>query len=161
MTQVIEIVVIGGTGSGKSHVLDVIDYALRHEYGPDAQVVSHELSRERRMGRPGVRPCVPGTIFNLKEHGVASGGQSLAGLKIEIDTLDTDSAPGQVEALHGIATGYAINPLESAIQSTVQMLNDGFANPEESSSLAAMRLQCHLDKLLALQLKKLAEEGDA
>jgi energy-coupling factor transporter ATP-binding protein EcfA2 len=164
MTQVIEIVVIGGTGSGKSHVLDVIDYALRHEYGPDAQIVSHELSRERRMGRPGAKPCVPGTIFNLKEQGVAAAGQSLGGLKIEIDTSDTDSALGQVEALQGFTTGYATDPLESAISSTLAAIRDeresgsGLSLNDHFNRDATLSiLGGHLIRLLELQVTQLNE----
>ena len=65
------------------------------------------------------------------------------------------------EDLRGYVVGYAIDPLESAIQSAVRMLNDGFVDPENASSLAGMKLQRHLERLLELQIKKLASEGEA
>lgn len=76
MTKVIEIVVIGDTGSGKSHVLELIDKALRTEYGHHVQIASHDLSLERGLGSPGEKPRVSDTIFNLREQGVPVGNCS-------------------------------------------------------------------------------------
>ena len=100
MTKVIEIVVIGGTGSGKSHVLELIDKALRTEYGHHVQIASHDLSLERGLGNPGEKPRVSETIFNLRERCTASVGDKSSGsLKVEVDTSAIDSALEKIEAL--------------------------------------------------------------
>lgn len=63
-----------------------------------------------------------------------------------------------VEALEGCVTGYAIDPLESAIESTVRLLREereSEAGQKGIKTVACQRLESHLDKLLALQLKQL------
>jgi energy-coupling factor transporter ATP-binding protein EcfA2 len=72
MTQMIEIVVAGPVGSGKSHVLELIEKALRAEYGHHVQIASHDLLCERALGSPGSKPRVSDTIFSLKEQGEVS-----------------------------------------------------------------------------------------
>lgn len=150
MSKVIEIVVIGGTGTGKSHVLELIDKALRAEYGHHVQIASHDLSCERGLGSPGEKPRVSDTIFSLREQG-ADEGKTLGSLKIDIDTSEFDSALGKVEALQGFTTGYAIDPLESAITTAAQTAN-------EVQGLTALILQSHLKDLCAIQKKKLSAE---
>lgn len=83
MTQskLIEIVVIGATGSGKSHVLELIDRALRAEYGHHVQIASHDLSCERGLGSPGTKPRVSETIFSLKEQGAPADKATAAEIK--------------------------------------------------------------------------------
>lgn len=62
-------------------------------------------------------------------------------------------------------TGYAIDPLESAIESTTQIMRDEYAQlvdlskpngGEVGESSVFARMAQHLDKLLALQLKRLS-----
>lgn len=72
MTQMIEIVVAGPVGSGKSHVLELIEKALCAEYGHHVQIASHDLLCERGLGSPGSKPRVSDTIFSLKEQGEVS-----------------------------------------------------------------------------------------
>ena len=67
MPKVIEVIVLGGVGSGKSHVLELIDKALRTEFGEYVTIESPELDAERAMGSPGARPDVAHTVFELKE----------------------------------------------------------------------------------------------
>ena len=67
MSKVIEVIVLGGVGSGKSHVLDLIDKALRAEFGENVTIESPELDAERAMGSPGARPDAAQTVFELKE----------------------------------------------------------------------------------------------
>ena len=181
MTKVIEIVVIGGTGSGKSHVLELIDKALRTEYGHHVQIASHDLSLERGLGNPGEKPRVSETIFNLREQGTASGGgQSMAGLKIEVDTSGVDLAlekldalgkaywrsriaSGSVEELQGFTTGYAVDPPESAIESTTRIMREEGEHAADIARTLSDRpttslyraMGEHLDKLLALQIRRL------
>ena len=175
MTKVIEIVVIGGTGSGKSHVLELIDKALRTEYGHHAQIASHDLSLERGLGNPGEKPRVSETIFNLREQGTASGGgQSMAGLKIEVDTSGVDLAlekldalgkaywrsriaSGSVEELQGFTTGYAIDPLGSAIELIVRMMDERMASDRSPSLNVGSMLMGHLEELLAEQLRQVTD----
>lgn len=180
MTKVIEIVVIGGTGSGKSHVLELIDKALRTEYGHHVQIASHDLSLERGLGNPGEKPRVSETIFNLRERGTASGGgKSSCSLKVEVDTSGVDlalkkiealgrecllrnisSGTASVEAAQGFTTGYAVDPLESAIDQAVRLLRDereSEAGQKGIKTVACQRLESHLSELLALQLKQLSE----
>ena len=150
MTRVIEIVVIGATGSGKSHVLDVIDRALRSEYGHHVQIASHDLSCERGLGSPGEKPKVAETIFSLKERGVVSG-QLVSNLKVEVDTSDIESALSRVEALQGFTEGFALDPLEQAIDQSVRLVG-------ETEGELAVRLSRHLDALLDEQLKLVSSQ---
>lgn len=147
MSKVIEIVVIGATGSGKSYVLELIDKALRAEYGHHVQIASHDLSCERGLGSPSGKPRVSETIFSLREQGIDSG-KTVGSLKIEVDN---SLALGQVEALQGYATGYAIDPLESAITNSAQAA-------AEAQGLTLTILQGHLKQLCETQRKKLGEE---
>ncbi|WP_256806558.1 hypothetical protein [Pseudomonas kurunegalensis] len=156
MSKVIEIVVIGGTGSGKSHVLELIDKALRDGYGPHVQVVSRELSQERALGSPGAKPSAD-TIFSLKE--LQPGAEPVVStLKIDVDTSGIDSALGKLDLLSGAVgyaelgdamKGYTLDPLESAILSTVGLLAD-------ATGQAAQRLDKHLAQLLDIQLNRVA-----
>lgn len=163
MTKVIEIVVIGGVGSGKSHVLELIDKALRDGYGPHVQVVSRDLSLERGLGSPGAEPSVD-TIFSLKEQGVASGGGRSDSVGVEQWERQLLSGAVSVEAVQGLATGYTADSLESAIDTTTRLLRDErellgelHAKGCESGRGLIDRLGAHLDDLLALQLKQLSE----
>ena len=161
MTQskVIEIVVIGGTGSGKSHVLELIDKALREGYGPHVQVVSRDLSLERGLGSPGAEPSED-TIFSLKEQGVLVGktakGEIKEGLRRSSESRRAywgHALPGQVEplkAVDGMALCVSLDPLESAIMSTVGLLAD------TSEGRVAERLTKHLAELLDIQLNRVA-----
>lgn len=47
--RMIQIAVVGGVGSGKSHVLATIQKALQSEYGHDLMVVSRDLYLERNL----------------------------------------------------------------------------------------------------------------
>lgn len=178
MTKVIEIVVIGGTGSGKSHVLDVIDYALRHEYGPHVQIASHDLSCERGLGSPGSKPCVPDTIFNLREQGAPAGKATAVEIKEGLRSCSASreaywahavgSAPlyARVEALtaiQGEAISFSLDPLEQAIESTARIMRDELERMAEislplggdiPSSTLYSRLGTHMEQLLAEQLKR-------
>ena len=177
MTKVIEILVIGDTGSGKSHVLELIDKALRDGYGPHVQITSHDLSLERGLGSPGEKPRVSDTIFNLRERGTASGGgQSSGSLKVEVDTSAIDSAlekiealgkdywlrkissgTASVEAVQGFTTGYAIDPLESAIELIVRMMDERMASDRSPSLNVGVMLMGHLEELLAEQLRRVTD----
>ena len=175
MTKVIEILVIGDTGSGKSHVLELIDKALRDGYGPHVQIASHDLSLERGLGNPGEKPRVSETIFNLRERGTASGGGKSSGsLKVEVDTSAIDSAleriealgkdywrsriaSGSVEELQGFTTGYDIDPLWSAIELIVRMMDERMANDRSPSLNVGSMLMGHLEELLAEQLRRVTD----
>lgn len=178
MTKVIEIVVIGDTGSGKSHVLELIDKALRAEYGHHVQIASHDLSLERGLGSPGEKPRVSDTIFNLRERGTASGGgQSSGSLKVEVDTSAIDSAlekiealgkdywrsqiaSGSVEELQGFTTGYAIDPLESAIEMAARLVSEHVTGSAPTCMTVLSVMTGHLELLLELQLKRLSSPND-
>ncbi len=156
MSKVIQVVVTGATGSGKSHVLSVIDAALREVYGPHAQVVSRDLSLERGLGGPTAAPSVD-TIFHLKEQ--QPGAEPIVStLKIDVDTSAIDTATGKLEALQGFALGsVGLDPLESAIQSTASMLRDereSLAVQQDIQTPLLLRLSSHLDELLAEQLAR-------
>lgn len=179
MTQskVIEIVVIGGTGSGKSHVLDVIDYALRHEYGPHVQIASHDLSCERGLGSPGEKPRVSDTIFNLREQGVPVGKATAGEIKEGLRNCSASreaywahavgSAPlcslvQPLAAIQGEASSFSLDPLAQAIESTVRMVRDEHqqmaeAGAQQDTALCD-RLGSHLDALLAGQLKRVTAD---
>lgn len=151
MTQVIEIVVIGAVGSGKSHVLELIDRALHDEYGKHVQVASHELSCERGMGSPGTKPKVAETIFNLREQAPASANQLKSDMpgpiafKVDIDSTGIDDAIGKAETLHRLTSSYVLDPLEQAIDQAARLVAD-------AEGELAIKLSRHLDALLAKQL---------
>jgi energy-coupling factor transporter ATP-binding protein EcfA2 len=161
MSKVIEVVVIGAVGSGKSHVLSLIDKALRDGYGPHTQIVSRELSMERGLGNPGAQPSAD-TIFSLKERGLISG-QITTNLKVEVDTAEIDAAITKTEALQGFATSFAIDPLEQAIESTARILRDERDHMAQISqplgvdipaSTIYQRLGAHLEQLLDAQFRR-------
>lgn len=155
MTQVIEILVIGAVGSGKSHVLELIDRALHDEYGQHVQVAAHELSRERFMGSPGTKPKVAETIFNLREQAPASGKQlksdspGAIAFKVDIDSSDIDQAIGKAETLQRLTSSYVLDPLEWAIDQASRLAAD-------AEGELAIRLGSHLDALLAEQLLRVS-----
>jgi energy-coupling factor transporter ATP-binding protein EcfA2 len=164
MTQVIEIVVIGATGAGKSHVLEVIDRALHSEYGQHVQVASHELSIERFMGSPSSKPSVSDTIFSLREQSSAPT-RKVDDLKVSIDTSEVTSALNKIEAIQGEAIAFTLDSLESAIRSTTDLLNDHAVFLAESNLSNVQRdgmrfvgekLNSHLNRLLAAQLDRFA-----
>lgn len=120
----IEILVVGPVGSGKSQLLDLIDRALRSEYGRDVCIESPDLESERRMGSPGAKPDVTGVIFELKE---------------------AASLPQLGEA-HACSFSL-LDPIEQAIEQTVRLVG-------ETSGDLAHRLSRHLDSLLEAQIDK-------
>lgn len=169
MSKVIEIVVIGATGTGKSNVLAVIDAALREAYGPHTQVVSRELSLDRGLGSPSDKPSAD-TIFSLREQ-VSKPAESIGTLVFDIDTSGIDAATAKLkeleeagerywasrldsgslsaEELQGFTTGYAVDPLESAINNTVSAATD-------AEGLTLILLQDHLKQLCEIQRTKLS-----
>ncbi|GFM73593.1 hypothetical protein PSCICL_45850 [Pseudomonas cichorii] len=163
MSKVIQVVVIGATGSGKSHALSVIDAALREAYGPHAQIVSRDLSLERSLGGPTTEPSVD-TIFHLKER--QPGAEPMVStIKIDVDTSAIDTATGKLEALQGCALSsvgaalgsFSLDPLESAIQSTASMLRDereSMVDQQGTPTPLSLRLASHLGDLLAEQLAR-------
>jgi len=67
-----------------------------------------------------------------------------------------------VEALQGCVTGYAINPLESAIDQVVRLLREereSEAGQKGIKTVACQRLESHLNDLLALQLRTLKDDA--
>jgi len=156
MTKVIEIVVIGCVGSGKSHVLELIDKALRDGYGPHVQVVSRDLSLERGLGSPGAEPSVD-TIFNLKEQGVASGGGRSDSVGVEQWERQLLSGAVSMEAVQGLTTGYTVDPLESAIELIVRMMDERMASDRSPSLNVGVMLMGHLEELLAEQLRRVTD----
>ncbi|MCE0912054.1 MULTISPECIES: hypothetical protein [Pseudomonas] len=149
MSKVIEIVVVGGVGSGKSHVLELIDKALRDGYGPHVQIVSRELSQERAMGSPGAEPSTD-TIFELKERRPAEHSASET-LKIEVDTSGISA---RLDSLQGALLA---DPLESAIASTASLIADERERLSELESPGYQLvgvLSSHLDRLLDVQISR-------
>jgi len=166
MTKVIEIVVVGDTGSGKSHVLDLLARALRAEYGIHAQITSHELSLERGLGHELLKPRIGDTIFNLREQGSASSSKN-GEMKISVDTSELVSILDRAEAIHGQVVSAALDPLEQAIQCTAQVMRDEREAMTElckrldqgmQASSLHDRMGRHLDQLLAEQLKRMATD---
>lgn len=74
----------------------------------------------------------------------------------------TSPVAASVEALQGFTTGYAIDPLEQAIESTVRALRDEHqqmadAGAKQDTALCN-RLGTHLDALLAIQLERVSSQ---
>ena len=141
--KAINVVVIGATGSGKSHVLQVLNDALKSAYGPHAQVCSHALSAEQAMGSPGSAPVVSETVFVLSEQNMPreSMAMNIEGLKNYI----LGEQPAEVQALEALPDGYA---LESAIRNAAEA-----AKGQEGLALTV--LERHLKSLCDLQLEQL------
>ena len=158
MTQVIEIIVIGAVGSGKSHVLDVIARALRGTYGVHAQITSHELSLEKNLGHYPTKPRVAETIFNLREQSDANYLEVIARRTLpKIDHLEISTA------VQGEALSFALDPLEQAIELTTRVLRDEREHLAQINaplcsdvppSPIYKRMSNHLESLLAVQLKR-------
>jgi len=86
---------------------------------------------------------------------------------IEADPVSCKSwqqrlATGSVntEELQGCMTGYAIDPLESAIESTVRMMDERMASDRSPSLNVSSKLMGHLEDLLAEQLRRLTPTSD-
>lgn len=165
-TNVIEVVVIGAVGSGKSHVLDTLAKALRWEYGAFAQITSHELSLEEGPGHELLKPCIADTIFNLREQGSTNASKN-GEMKISVDTSELVTILDRAEAIQGQAVSCALDPLEQAIQCTAQVMRDEQSamaeisqalNGDIPSSLVYKRMGSHLDELLAAQLKRVTAD---
>lgn len=89
----------------------------------------------------------------------------VSSMKIDIDTSDIDAVVGKVEALQGFTAGFALDPLEQAIESTARILRD--EREECSVQMHTMvsavplsdlyrRMSGHLDVLLAIQIERLS-----
>lgn len=161
MTQVIEIVVIGAVGSGKSHVMEVLARALRAQYGIHAQITSHELSLEKNLGHEPTKPRIADTIFNLREQAPAGG--KIGDLKVSVDASELTSAIDKLGAVQGEAVSFMLDPLEQAVESTVRVMQGERDQCSETSTTESgnvrttslyARLGKHLDELLAAQLKR-------
>ncbi len=73
LTNTINICVSGGTSTGKSHVMTVIEKALKDEYGLHTQVCSYDLSIERngiKSDEDMNKPNKADTIFYLEEFNI-------------------------------------------------------------------------------------------
>ncbi|AMA46253.1 hypothetical protein [Pseudomonas alabamensis] len=125
MSKTIEIVVSGPVGAGKSHVLALIERALRAEYGRDVCIVSPDLDAERQLGNPGAKPDIKHVVFHLSEDG-----------------------PSRLPALAQGEAFAGLDPLEQAIDQSVRLVG-------ESAGALAERLSRHLDSLLDIQLGRL------
>ena len=82
--------------------------------------------------------------------------------KGDIFAMIHEPAEQSIEVLSGFTTGYAIDPLESAITTTVGMLRDEHqqmteAGVKEDTALCD-RLGSHLDSLLAIQIERVTAD---
>jgi len=168
VSKVIEILVIGEVGSGKSHVLALIDKALRAEYGHHVQIASHDLSCERGLGSPGTKPRVSETIFSLREHSARITNEAAAGMRSRL--RDAAAEAPKVTAIQGEAIGSMLDPLEQAIQCTAQVMRDerdamaDLSKRLDQNTLASSlhdRMGRHMDQLLAIQLKRVTADEAA
>lgn len=135
MTQskLIEIVVIGATGSGKSHVLEIIDRALRAEYGHHVQIASHDLSCERGLGNPGTKPRVSETIFSLREQGVPADKATAVEIKVGLREC---SASRNARLASQLSSGYIdYSHLSEAIAKQHDRLVQILKRVEDTSAL--------------------------
>ncbi|MCH5515489.1 hypothetical protein [Pseudomonas syringae] len=74
-------------------------------------------------------------------------------------TLTADTVP-KIEALQGCISGFMLDPLEQAIESTVRMLRDEHQHMRDTGakqfSPLSDRLAPHLDALLAIQIQRVS-----
>lgn len=158
MTKVIDIVVIGASGSGKSHVLEMLSKALQNEYGMHAQITSHELSLEKNLGHQPIKPRIAETIFNLREEGGC--GFLEVGARRTFPKVDhIEASP----AIQGDAMRFMLDPLEQAIESAARVMRDELDHMAQISTTLQgsvpttsvyKRMGDHLDALLAAQLAR-------
>lgn len=103
----------------------------------------------------------------MQEQEVRDGGESqpkVGGLKVEVDTSDFWKGAleaGAVFSSVGQLSHVALDPVESAIQSTVSMMRDELqasgATPDQFPVGAYARLDAHLDELLRMQIDRLGK----
>lgn len=76
-TKTINICVSGTTATGKSHVMTVIEKALKAEYGIHTQVCSYDLSVERAGSKDKdmQKPNPADSIFYLEEFNIKRLGK--------------------------------------------------------------------------------------
>lgn len=101
------------------------------------------------------------------EHATAKLKESLEALELSRQYWDgrLGSGVASVDALQGCVTGYAIDPLEAAIESTTRIMREEGEHAADIARTLSDRpttslyraMGEHLDKLLALQLKQLNE----
>ncbi|EPM91694.1 hypothetical protein A259_38476, partial [Pseudomonas syringae pv. actinidiae ICMP 19070] len=81
----------------------------------------------------------------------------------DANTLTAGTA-SKVEAIQGIASGFVLDPLEQAIESTVRMLRDELQHMRDTAakqlSPLSDRLGAHLDALLAIQIQRVSGDED-
>ena len=70
----------------------------------------------------------------------------------------TEESPSPVNAIQGEVMGFALDPLESAIESTVRLVDDRLAADHPSSLNISTMLVGHLEDLLAEQLKRVTAD---
>ncbi|QQN24781.1 hypothetical protein JGS08_20750 [Pseudomonas cannabina pv. alisalensis] len=71
-------------------------------------------------------------------------------------------AEPKVEALQGVVSGFMLDPLEQAIESTVRMLRDEHQQMKDMGAVQdtplSDRLGSHLDALLAIQIQRVSDD---
>lgn len=76
----------------------------------------------------------------------------------------TAGAASKVEAIQGFTSGFMLDPLEQAIESTVRMLRDEHQQMEDMNAKQdtplSDRLGSHLDALLAIQIQRVSGDED-
>lgn len=154
MSKQIEIVVVGGAGTGRSTVLGVICNALKREYGSLADVVFGDRANELTAADH-ASPAA-GTVFLLN----AAESETLE-IKLDFDTSVADAWAEKAQSL--LSTAAAIEPgqaataaftfdsLEHAIEAAVRLKAD-------AKGADVARLGYHLEHLLALQLENLTTQ---
>ena len=82
---------------------------------------------------------------------------SLQVLSVSIDNDQLSKGAASVEAIQGFTTGYAIDPLESAIELIVRMMDERMASDRSPSLNVGSMLMGHLEELLAEQLRQVTD----
>ena len=133
------------------------------------------LNDERSINRDGSTVTLTYDVTPLKAE-TRNEGQTVSKLKIEIDTSEVDAALEKVEALgkafwepqlssgtvsveavQGLTTGYTVDPLESAIELIVRMMDERMASDRSPSLNVGVMLMGHLEELLAEQLRRVTD----
>lgn len=125
---------------------------LIHKRGEDTSALLYKWDR---VGVPAAREHC-GVSMQKIEATTAQLREELGSIEASVQSMNDKPAtePEPMTAIQGEAMRFMLDPLESAIESTVRMLDEGAVNPANTSSSIRMILLEHLRSLLAAQLNQ-------
>lgn len=142
----IQISISGGDEVKSQEALEFARYGLLSPYSVRL------VDEDRRYGQGGY--AISAT-YHLTER--ANGGDKKEPAEYWQQHLSSGSV--NTDEVQGCMTGYAIGPLESAIESTIRIIDERMASDRSPSLSISSMLVGHLEELLAEQLRRLTPTG--